>query len=296
MVMSSSQNVSVVIAHHGMDEHLHECLRAHLAELEEDDECVAVIAGAPLGDLGKEFAAVTLVHQPAERLTPELWSAGIGLVHAEFVRVTIGSFLPEPGWRAALISAHGRGAAGVSGPIHPASGLRGRDLAIFYQRYRQYDSTPPETSRVHDIPADHASYSSASLRTSRPLWEPGFWEREVNAFLVQSGAHLAMDPEFAARYLGGESVWSFMCQRFRHGLRFGNRRMVPRSHFYRAAFVATLFLPGAVFGLKIVREVWSDGDRLGLLRSLPWLPLFVGAWALGEWLGAFGALFIRRTE
>lgn len=296
MVMSSSPNVSVVIAHHGMDEHLRECLRAHLAELEEDDECVAVIAGAPLGDLGKEFAAVTLVHQPAERLTPELWSAGLRLVHAEFVRVTIGSFLPEPGWRAAMISAHGHGAAGVSGPIRPATGLRGRDLAIFYQRYRQYDSTPPSASRVHDIPADHASYSSASLATSRPLWEHGFWEREVNAFLVQSGAHLARDPGFTARYLGGESVGSFMCQRFRHGLRYGNRRMAHRSHLYRAAFVATLFLPGTVFGLRIVREVWAGGDHRKLLRALPWLPLFVGAWALGEWLGALGALFTRRGE
>ena len=55
MVMSPSQSVSVVIAHHGLGGHLLECLRAHLAELEEDDECVAVIAGAPSGDLGEEF-------------------------------------------------------------------------------------------------------------------------------------------------------------------------------------------------------------------------------------------------
>ncbi|MDP6385800.1 MAG: hypothetical protein QGI93_06350 [Planctomycetota bacterium] len=292
--MSPSRSVSVVIAHHGLGGHLLECLRAHLAELEEDDECVAVIAGAPSDDLGEEFAAVTLVHQPADCLTPELWSAGLRLVHAEFVRVTIGSFLPEQGWRAAMISAHGKGAAGVSGPIRPATGLRGQDLAIFFQRYRQYGSAPPGDSRVHDIPADHASYSSACLKTSRPLWEQGFWELEVNAFLVQSGAHLARDPGFIAHYLGGESAGSFMRQRFRHGLRHGSERMVHRSFLYRAAFVATLFLPGTVFGLKIVRDVWAGGDYLKLLRALPWLPLFVGAWAIGEWQGACRALLTRR--
>lgn len=296
MVMTPPKSVSVVIAHHGMDEHLHECLRAHLTELEEDDECIAVVAGAPLGDLGREFAAVTLVHQPAERLTPELWSTGLRQVHADAVRVTIGSFLPEPGWRAAMISAHGQGAAGVSGPIRPATGLRGRDLAIFFQRYRQYDAIPPGGSRVHDIPADHASYSSVSLTNSRQLWEDGFWERAVNAFLVQAGEHLAMDPGFTAHYLGGESVPRFVGQRFRHGLRFGSRRMEQKSRLYQAAFVGSLFLPGTVFGLKIVRDVWAAGDHLKLLRALPWLPLFVGAWAMGEWLGACRALVTRRDR
>ena len=296
MVMNLSPNVSVVIAHHGLDEHLRECLRAHLRELQEGDECVAVIAGASSQKLDEEFATITLVHQPSGQLTPELWSTGLRLAHADVVRVTIGSFLPGPGWRAAMISAHGYGAAGVSGPIRSAPGLGGKDLAIFFQRYRQYDTDRPDSYRVDDIPADHASYSSASLHKSHSLWEHGFWEREVNAFLVKAGEHLAMDPGFTAHYLGGESVLRFMGQRFRHGLQFGNRRLEQESHLYQAAFVGSLFLPGTVFGLKIVREVWAGGGHLKLLRAMPWLPLFVGAWAIGEWLGACRALFTRRDR
>jgi hypothetical protein len=200
--------------------------------------------------------------------------------------VTIGSFVPEPGWRAALLRAHARGATAVGGALLPGAGLRARDWAIFFQRYRAY--RPPFAAReVADVPGDHASYLREALDETASLWERGFWERDVNRELHRRGRKLVLDPDFRARYEGGESARRFLAHRFRHGIQFGRERLRGVRTGRRLLLSLAFVLPGAVFLVRIGRESLGRPGSLGpFLRALPWLLVFVGAWSLGEWLGA----------
>jgi len=287
--MNESDNtveLSVVIAHHTVDDALLMSLEAHLAELAPSDEVVVVVAdGNELGELRERFGRAELVSGAPSELTPQLWKRGIDRSRGSIVRVTIGSFVPKSGWRTALMAAH-ETADVVGGPMDMGRELRCSDLAIFFQRYRSFRS--PLTARdVADVPADHSGYRASVLEETKEFWCDGFWERDVNAELARRGRRLALDPKFGATYVGGESAPKFIAHRFRHGIQFGRQRLASRGALVRIAYVAAFLIPGAVFSLKIVREslaVPKTGPKL--FAASGWLSLFVLAWSLGEWVGA----------
>ncbi len=262
--------VSVVIAHPRADAVLERTIAAHRAELGALDELLVV-----LGEGENEGA-----------LTPELWRQGLAGARGVFVRLTIGSFVPEPGWRAALLSAHAGGADAVGGAMLPGDRLRARDWAIFFQRYRNY-RPPFELRSVSDVPGDHASYRRSVLEETADLWRAAFWERDVNRELHRRGRSLVMEPRFRARYEGRESARLHIAHRFRHGIQFGRERLRGAGADRRLLFALAFLLPGAVFLLRIARESLSrPGSLAPFLRALPWLLAFVGAWSFGEWIGA----------
>lgn len=289
-----ADRLGVVIAQHGVTRELRDCLRAHAAELEQGDELIAVVAAEAdeCARLADEFERAVVIAAPLDALTPRLWSLGLRRVHGRLVRVTIGSFTPLPGWRDALRAAceHGSGSTGaadvVGGPMQPAPGLRWRDLAIFFQRYRNYRG-PFERHEVADVPADHCAYGREALEATADLWAEEFWERDVNAVLAGSGRRLVLDPRFQATYRGGESAGRFVAHRFRHGIQFGRTRVAGRSPAWRALYVLAFLLPGLVFFAKIARESLAVRGSAGrFVAASGWLALFVAAWSLGEWTGA----------
>ena len=141
-------------------------------------------------------------------------------------------------------------------------------------------------SGVPDVPGDNATYRRAALEEVRALWTEEFWEYEVNAELVRRGRSMVMDPAMGVRYEGGEPAWDFFRQRFRHGVRFGRMRVVGAPAPYRLALAATFLLPGLVLLAKVAASVLRHGRYWGrFLASLPWLCLYLTAWAGGEWWG-----------
>ena len=279
--------LSVVIAHHGVDQAIFACVRAHFAEMEPGDEMLVVVEAneEERAELAAEFEHAVVLAGAKGDLTPELWKTGIDRARGSVVRITIGCFLPGAGWRKALLAAH-EVADVVGGPMEMARDLRWRDLAIFFQRYRAFRAPLP-AKEVADVPADHSGYRASILEETRELWRTGFWERDVNAELTRRGRKLVLDPDFTASYVGGESARRFVTQRFRHAIEFGRKRLAGRGGAVRIGYVAAFLIPGAVFSLKIVRESLAvPKSALRLLAASGWLLLFVFTWALGEWVGA----------
>lgn len=286
--------LSVVIAQHGVTHGLRDCLRVHASELEQDDELIAVVAADAdaCARLGAEFERAVVIAAPLDALTPKLWSTGIRRARGRLVRITIGSFLPMRGWRDALCSAFegGSGSTGaadvVGGPMEPAQGLRWRELAIYFQRYRNFRG-PFERHEVLDVPADHSAYRREALEATADLWADEFWERDVNAVLARGRRRLVLDPRFRATYSGGESAGRFVAHRYRHGIQFGRARVTGRARGWRALYVLAFLLPGLVFFTRIARESLSGrGSARQFVAASGWLALFVVAWSLGEWTGA----------
>jgi hypothetical protein len=287
--MTGAATVSVVIAAHGGDGPLAAAIEAHLRELEAGDEIVVVQAGNERGPWLADPRVRCIVAGPGE-LTPRLWGRGLGAARGEWVRLGIAPMVPEPGWRTCLAAAHRAGVAGLGGAIEPGPGLKLRDWAIFFLRYRSY-LAPFVRREVADVPGDHASYRRDALAAAARAWGEEFWEREVNAVLAALGQRLILDPAFRCRYLGGEPASRFLAQRFRHGVEFGRVRLETASPSRRWLQVLAGPLPGAVFLGRIVGDVLGRGRHLRpFLLCLPWLLAFLAAWSLGEWLGALRSL------
>ncbi len=279
--------LSVVIASHGMEGPLVDCLRAYESEAETDDEVIVVVATDEdrARRLGADHPAVTVIRTKPGVLTPYQWTLGLQNAHGTINRLAIASCVPDAGWRHLLLEAH-PGAVAVGGAIEPGSGLRLRDWAVFLLRYRSY-VRPFARRQVHDVPGDHASYTRSALEETHGLWAGGFWEWEINQELHGRGRSLVMDPRLVVHYKGGESALRFCVQRYLHGVRFGRVRFADKSGAVRALHVLAFLLPGLVFLVKIARDVFARKRyRTRFALCLPWLGLFLLCWSFGEWVGA----------
>jgi hypothetical protein len=279
--------VSVVIAAHGADGALTECLRAYESEAVSGDEVIVVVGTDEnrAGELAARYPDVTVIRTEPRALTPNQWVLGLEQATGRVNRLAIAPCVPEAGWRDQLLAAHADAAA-VGGAIEPGSGLRLRDWAVFLLRYRSYVRPFPR-QQVHDVPGDHVSYTRDVIDETRSLWRAGFWEWEINREIHRRGRTLVMDPRLVVRYMGGESAWRFCAQRYRHGVRFGRVRFAHSGGAVRALYILAFLLPGLVFLLKITRDVFSRKQyRTRFVLSLPWLGVFLVAWSFGEWVGA----------
>ena len=280
--------VAVVIADPEGNPHLDACLEAYAAGLKVGDELVAVVALAAPGleALRRRHQGVRFLQAPPGTLTPVLWARGLAAISAGLVRTTIAPCLPAPGWREALVLSHGGSTAAVGSAMEPAHAMRRRDWAVFFLRYRNF-MLPMARHRVADVPGDAASYRMDLLRGRVELWSAGFWENVVNADLVNSGEVLVLDPSVTVEYRGGEKAGRFVRQRFCHGIHYGRGRLTGAAPWRRISYAALFVLPGAIFFMKITRDVLRRGRCRGrFLLCLPWLAVFLTAWSLGEWAGS----------
>ncbi len=280
-----TESLTVVIAVAEGSPSVEPCLAAHLVEMGSDD--VLVVVADRKVELGSLLADPrVVVHRVSgSPLVPHLWGEGIRIARSPWVRTTIPSFIPEVGWRGVATPLRKLETVGISGPVVAAHDLRRCDAALYCLRYRRYDPAVCSSGSTSDIPADHATYEAASLRSAKPATDGGFWERPVNRELTSRGLKLAFLPEYRATYRGGEAPWQFFRQRYRHGREFGAALVTGRPGM-RIARGAVFLLPMAVFLLRIVREcARSGGLRRALSRGFGWLLIFLFAWSFGEWVG-----------
>lgn len=216
-------------------------------------------------------------------LAPQLWARGIGRARGEIVALTLASMAPVPGWAAAVRDAMSDGIAGVGGAIEPAPGLTALDWAVHLCRYSAYLLPFPSAS-VSTLPGDNAAYRRESIERWRPLWAGEFWETEVDAALVESGARLILTPAIVVRHARSAGFAGFCRNRFLHGIRSGQARRKTASRFTTAVRILGAPLVPFVLLTRIARRAAPRYLR-PLVASLPFLLPFLAAWALGEAVG-----------
>jgi hypothetical protein len=226
-------------------------------------------------------------------LTPELWRDGILAASGERIALSIVHCRPGPRWVDALLGADLTQYCGVGGRLMNDPGSDAVGWAIFIMRYLRY-ALPQQRHETYDIPGDNAVYDRASLLQHRGAFAHGFWEPEVHRLLRAEGRRLLFDPDLRTTYYNGYRVQEFAGQRHRHGVQFGFDRARQMPAPKRWAYLAASPAIPLVFGARIVRGAWRSPDaQPHLLRALPYLGLFLCAWALGEAQGILRALFER---
>ena len=160
-------------------------------------------------------------------LAPQLWARGIDRARGQIVALTLASMAPVPGWAAAVRDAMTDGVAGVGGAIEPGPGLTALDWAVHLCRYSAY-LLPFSNRPVSTLPGDNAAYRREAIERWRPLWAGGFWEIEIDAALVESGARLILTPAIVVRHGRSAGFLDFCRNRFAHGIRSGQTLVHPR--------------------------------------------------------------------
>jgi len=288
--------VSIVVAVQGgssrLTEVLDELSRQAGPEVEvlvayaaEETEVPALCQGRP----------VELVAGARGALIPELWRDGILAASKSRAALSIGHCKPSPDWVKTLRQADLDTFAAIGGALENEAAANALGWAVYILRYSRY--TPPFDAReTPDLPGDNVVYDRAALLAHREAFAEGFWEPEIHALLVEDGKRLLLDPALVSVYVNGYGLRSFAAQRLRHGVRFGLERAGRMSPLRGLAQLTLAPLVPAIFGAKVLREAWKRPQlRAHLPAALPYLAVFVNAWALGE-LGGTARCLYRRIR
>ena len=175
---------------------------------------------------------------------------------------------------------------GAGGAFALASDSRPSVAGWFFLRYSNYIEerwrAGPTTG---EIAGDNAMYRRSDLLTAGSS-AAGFWELEVHPQLRRAGLSLVAVAGATAVLMDAPHPSRAVRERFDHGCHFGASRVT--SPAMRARLIAAAPAVPVVLLMRIARRVWPyPRYRRRFVRALPWLCLFLMAWALGEGVGAW---------
>jgi glycosyltransferase involved in cell wall biosynthesis len=280
--------LSVVVASHNARGSIEECLASLVAPQPEGGAEIVVVdnsTDATADIIRERFPDVRLIVEPPTALITEMWAVGICQTAGDIVAITTAHCVPSDDWLAQMLKAHEGPVAAVGGAIENDQAGRPVDWAIYFCRYSRY-MLPFREGFVSDIAGDNASYKRADIDRCQHVWRTGFWEPAVHAELRKAGLRLSLLPSVVIYHKQSFGLWSFIEQRFRHGMQFGAERASRFSKPKRALYVVLSPVIPLVFLVRTVRQVLAKRrHRKELLVSLPILLVFLLSWALGELIG-----------
>jgi len=288
--MNGTPDLSVVIAAKNSRTTVVACLRSVFSQIGPERAEVIVADGSSDGTadiVAEQFPDLSLLRGEADLLVPQLWLMGISAARGHLVAITIADCIPNPDWLVELttLAREFPGYGGFGGPIDGPENGRGLDWAAYFSRYTAY-LDPAELGPAAEIPGDNAAYPREMLSAWCFPSDGGFWEALVHARMRKAGIDLLFAPKMRVRLGTVSGAWQFAGTRFRHGRHYGSTRPAASAVIRSARCMAAPLLAPFLL-LRIVRRVAARRPDLTpeLLRSLPWLSLFLLAWSLGEAAG-----------
>lgn len=232
----------------------------------------------------------------AERGTtiPALRAMAFSAAVAPVVAVIEDHVHVPPGWATQMLTAQQRGETVVGGAIENAATERLVDWAAFLCEYSHL-LPPLIAGPVRTITGNNTTYRRELLERFREATLCGRWEDHLHAVLHAHGVQLFCRPEIVVRHKRHYTVLEYASQRYLYARSYAAARLTGRGWHVRLVYgLAGILLPPLLFA-RIVGRVWSRPPyRPVLVRSVPFLVLFVTAWAAGEiagaWLGPGDAL------
>jgi GT2 family glycosyltransferase len=280
--------ISVVVASHNAVATIDDCLSALVAQRLDNDAEIVVVdnsTDATAELIRTRFPDIKFIAQPQSALIPQLWAIGIRRSTGGIVALTTAHCIPKKDWLCQILKAHESPVAGVGGAIENDKAARVVDWAIYFCRYSAY-MLPLRQQFVSEIAGDNASYKRPHLERLQHVWRSGFWEPAVHAELKKAGFRLLFTPSIVIYHKRSFEFWSFIKQRFWHGIQFGRERASRVSGRKRMLYVLLSPAIPLIFLFRIIRQVISKQRHLGkLVAAFPMLVGFLTAWSFGELIG-----------
>jgi glycosyltransferase involved in cell wall biosynthesis len=285
----TTPELSIVIASVNGRLYLDACLEALRGQT--GDVSAEVIVADCVGPAVTSFVAAThpqirLIAFDEPRSVPELRSAGILAARGEIIVITEDHCIPTPEWYEAIRRAHATfPEPAIGGAVDNAATRRIIDWAVYFCEYSNFISPLP-AGIVHDLPGPNVSYKRGALRAMDDLIRDGYWETFLHWRLESQGQQLRAEPSVRVLHKKHFSFMSFLRERYHYARAFAGTRNEFVNPSRRLFYLACSPLLPPLLITRIARRVWARKRHLGaFVLALPYIALFMVAWAAGEWVG-----------
>lgn len=278
--------LSIVIAAWNGADALGRCLES-LGNVSAETEVIVVSNSSLREAFESQFPQVRFLRQKDTATVPELRTSGVLTSSGGIIAVTEDHCRFAPHWSEQVVLAHEDPAPAIGGPVDNLRVDRALDWAVYFYDYGKF-MPPVDEGPARELSGANVSYKRAPLMAEAECFRGGFFEPFVHQAMIERHGGLRLDSRPVVfhdkGYRFGEAVQqayhlakSYAAKRVRHT---GKLR---RWTLAVGAPVLFILLPARIIG-----TVWRKKQRIKeLIRSLPYLLVLTGSWALGEIRGYF---------
>lgn len=233
----------------------------------------------------ERFPWVRVLAAPRNTSIPDLRALAFEAATGTAVAVIEDHVIVPPGWAAAMAGSIAAGEQVAAGAVENAATGRLVDWAAFLCEYSQL--LPPLASGpVEWLAGNNTVYQRDLLLRYASVWRAGQWEHYLHAAMRRDGVTLWQHPERVVGHKKHYTVREYLWQRYLYARSYAGARVAGMPVLKQLAYGCAAVLLPPLLWWRVVRTVWRKGrHRKELLRSLPLLLLFTGAWGLGEVVG-----------
>lgn len=238
--------------------------------------------GAPLGAV----VAHRIVNCPAGATIPEIRGAGLHAASGDWVAMTEDNCVATPDWLRTLAGGFSPDVQIVGGAMGNARRERAIDAGAAFAEYGFFGpgGRPARASSPPLVTGANVAYHRSVMADVAQWASGGDWEDVIHHRLGRAGARFAVVPAARIDQNLEYSLAAFCQDRFEHGRDYARVRSSGMSFLRRLAFA----LPTPALPFVLGARIWRSSGRYDVgpfVRSLPWTLTFLGAWAVGEFIG-----------
>jgi hypothetical protein len=264
------------------------CLEALEGQREQVDVEVLVVdrLGPELREaVRRRFPWVKLIEVEEDATIPGMRDIGIATAAAPAVGVIEDHVIVRPGWAKQMLDAVAEGAEVVGGPIENAATDTLMDWASFLCEY-SHCLPPLPAGEVEWLPGNNVVYTRRVLDQQKSVLAEHKWENRLHDAIRVSGTPLVCRPEIVVDHKKHFTFGEYLYLRYQYSRSYAGARVRDQPVAKRLVFAAgSLLLPPVLF-LRTISRIRAKGRHTEWLNpSLPYIAVFVVAWACGELIG-----------
>ncbi|MGQ0539520.1 MAG: glycosyltransferase [Gemmatimonadaceae bacterium] len=250
------------------------------------DVIVVDRVGEPLRELVRQLYPHVRVLAVADRTTiPQMRAAAFAAARAPAVAVIEDHVIVPRGWARALLTALDGARRVVGGSVENAATDSVVDWAAFLCEY-SHCIRPLPSGEVTWLTGNNVVYPVQLLREFGETIAEGGWENRLHDAMRRAGVALVCHPNIVVGHKKHYTFGEYFSQRYLYARSYAGARVAGRPALTRVGYaVAAIALPPVLMWRTVSRVVSKGRHRGELLRSLPFIALFVLAWAAGEIVG-----------
>lgn len=264
------------------------CLEA--LEAQRDDVDLEIVVVDRLGGevrqaVRERFPRVRLVDVDASASIPEMRAIGIERAEAPAIGIIEDHVLVRRGWARHMLEAIDEGAEVVGGPIENAATDTTMDWASFLCEYSHCLPPLPE-GEVEWLPGNNVVYTKDVLDRHRAVLREHKWENRLHDAIREAGTPLICRADVVADHKKHFTFRDYMSLRYQYSRSFAGARIDGMPPMKRLGYaVGALALPPVLFYRTVSRIRAKGRHTEWLAPSVPFIAVFVLAWAWGELVG-----------
>lgn len=282
-------DLSVIIPAVNGPEILSECLQAIRQNAEGGPGIEIVVierCGERVRSVIDRLAPQALVRSvPSHTSIPEMRAIGFATATGAVIAVIEDHNVVPANWATRISEAFGTGSDVVGGSVFNAATTTTVDWAAFFCDYSDVIN-PASGKAVERLTGINVAYRREIIERYSSLLSRGRWEDDYHDAMRRDGVALTCVPEIAVGHKMHYRMAEYLSQRYLYsrsyaGIRTGQLTVAGRA----LGAVRSLLLPPILFSRIVRRVLVARRHQRELLKSLPFLMVFVCAWAAGESVG-----------